>query len=167
MKGMARRKKNQRREIAKGMVITKETAEIEAARERERQKRLALEMSAVRCGVCGMMAKIVEFGLEGNGVWVGCDRTEECCRYIEIHTEGWSAEECVAEWNRYNSGMFGWLRKMKRKTRGWIENWRSGKTRKGRKAGRLRRFLGKVWEKMPKVFGRTSTKSKKKKGEKK
>lgn len=168
-KGVARRKKNRRREIAKGMVITKETAEIEAARERDRQKRLLLERGLVPCGVCGKRAKMVEFGLEGNGVWVGCDRSAECCRYIEIHTEGWSAEEAAAEWNRYNSGMFGVLRKWERGLREWGEKRREKKerrARKGKKGSFISRFLDRVKGKKAEKVDRTSTdKGKKRRGE--
>lgn len=95
-------------------VVTKETAEIEAEQRQEEAARRELETGLARCPVCGKTAKVVEFGLEGNGVWVGCDRTEECSRYIEIHTEGWSVWEVAEEWNRYNSGIYLLIRRAKR-----------------------------------------------------
>lgn len=70
-----------------------------------------------KCPVCGEEAKAVVFGAEGLGVWIGCDRSDECCRYIEIHTEGWSLEEAAAEWNKYNTGVFRLIRRAKR----WIK----------------------------------------------
>ena len=70
-----------------------------------------------RCPVCEGKAKLVIFGLGGNGVWIGCDRTERCARNIEYHEEGWSIEEVAAEWNRYNSGIYLIIRKVKQ----WIE----------------------------------------------
>lgn len=94
--------------------VTRETAEIEAKRKREEAARKELEKSLARCSVCKGAGKVVEFGLEGKGVWVGCDRTSECSRYIEIHTEGWSAREVAEEWNRYNSGVYLVIRKIKR-----------------------------------------------------
>lgn len=79
----------------------------------EREARAELERSLKRCKVCGGRARIKEFGRRRTGVWVGCDRTSDCCRYIELHTEGWSVDECVAEWNWYNSGLIGIIRRMK------------------------------------------------------
>ena len=67
-----------------------------------------------KCPVCKGSAKIVLFGLRGNGVWVGCDKTEECSRYIERHLEGWSIEDTVADWNRRNKGWRKWARGAKR-----------------------------------------------------
>ena len=93
--------------------VTRETAEIEAERMAERMRRADIETRLRVCPVCRGPARIVEFGLEGNGVWVGCDETDECSRYIEIHTEGWSIEEVAAEWNKYNSGIFLVLRRAK------------------------------------------------------
>lgn len=68
----------------------------------------------VKCKVCGGAAKVQRFGRKGEGVWVGCDRTNECSRYIEIHTEGWSLEDTARDWNRRNSGMYGAIRRVKR-----------------------------------------------------
>jgi ssDNA-binding Zn-finger/Zn-ribbon topoisomerase 1 len=109
--------------------VTRETAEIEAEHKREEAARRKLEAGLAKCPICGMRAKVVEFGLEGNGVWIGCDRTEECSRYIEIHTEGWSVWEVAEEWNRYNRGVFLVIRRAKR----WIrkhfgaEKWRNSR----------------------------------------
>ena len=90
-----------------------------------------------RCPVCGGEAKAVMFGAEGNGVWIGCDRSAECVGYIEIHTEGWSLEEVAAEWNLYNSGMYRLIRKMKRwwrkhysRARREEKRWEEGKAAK-------------------------------------
>lgn len=93
--------------------VTRETAEIEAERMAERMRRADIETGLRVCPVCRGPTRIVVFGLEGNGVWVGCDETDECSRYIEIHTEGWSIEEVAAEWNKYNSGIFLVLRRAK------------------------------------------------------
>ena len=92
------------------------TEEVRAEIEREREERREVESGLARCSVCGGEAKVEEFGLEGNGVWIGCDKTAECRRYIEIHTEGWSIREAAEEWNRYNSGLYLLVRKLKR----WI-----------------------------------------------
>lgn len=94
--------------------VTRETAEIEAEQRREEAARREIELGLAKCPVCRGEAKVVEFGIEGNGVWVGCDRTEECSRYIEIHTEGWSVGEVAGEWNLYNSGIFLMIRRAKR-----------------------------------------------------
>lgn len=67
------------------------------------------------CPVCNGAAKIVSgYGLGGNGIWVGCDKTEECCRYIERHKEGWSIEDTVLDWNRRNKGWRKYIRGIKR-----------------------------------------------------
>lgn len=70
-----------------------------------------------RCSVCGGEAVGTIFGLMGRGVWIGCDRSEECSRYIEMHPEGWSLEECAAEWNKWNGGWRRAIRIIKRKVR--------------------------------------------------
>lgn len=68
-----------------------------------------------KCPVCNGAAKIVSgYGFGGNGVWVGCDKTEECSRYIEAHTGGWSIEETVRDWNYRNSGWRKYVRFIKR-----------------------------------------------------
>lgn len=67
-----------------------------------------------KCSVCGSEAKICLFGLFGRGVWVGCDRTEECCRNIEYHDEGWSVDEVAECWNHRNRGLNYVIRKIKR-----------------------------------------------------
>ena len=129
---------------------TRGTEEIEAERRREESERAELEKGLARCSVCNGAAKIVEFGLEGNGVWIGCDRTEECSRYIEIHTEGWSIREVAEEWNRNNRGVNLVIRRVKR----WFrERFGEEKRREKRKK---REFLAKkrVEEtKMREIFG--------------
>ena len=67
----------------------------------------------VRCPVCGEEAKCIQFGIKGCGVWIGCDRSEECSRFIEIHLRGWSIEETARDWNRRNSGVYGAIRRVK------------------------------------------------------
>lgn len=94
--------------------VTKGVEEVRREMAAEREKRERMVGGLVRCSVCGGAAKAVEFGAGGLGVWVGCDRSAECSRYIEIHTEGWSLEETAREWNRYNSGMFRVIRRVKR-----------------------------------------------------
>ena len=101
-------------EIGGLWTVTRSAEEIAAEREAERKHAEELEAGLARCSVCGEAAKVVEFGLEGNGVWIGCDRSEECSRYIEMHEGGWSIEEAAAEWNRYNTGMYLVARRMKR-----------------------------------------------------
>lgn len=82
----------------------------------------------VRCPKCGGEAKIIVFGAEKQGVWVGCDRGEGCVRYIAWHKEGWSIEEVCAEWNKMNSGIWRVIRKVK----GWLSE-RFGKVRRAEK----------------------------------
>lgn len=82
-----------------------------------------------KCPVCKGPAKIVcGYGFGGNGVWVGCDKTEECSRYIERHTCGWSIEETVRDWNRRNTGWRKCVRSIKR----WILN-RFGSTARAKR----------------------------------
>lgn len=100
--------------IGEGWAVTRGTEELEAERQTERAARLAIEHGLAKCPVCRGAARIVEFGLFGTGVWIGCDRTEECSRYIELHTEGWSIEECAAEWNKCNSGVCLVIRRVKK-----------------------------------------------------
>lgn len=100
-------------EIGEGWAVTRGTAELKAKLMAERAERLDMESRLRKCPVCKGATKVVEFGLFGTGVWVGCDRTDECSRYIELHTEGWSIEECVAEWNKYNSGLYLCARRAK------------------------------------------------------
>ena len=94
--------------------VTRETSEIEAKHRQEEAARKELELGLAKCPVCKGAAKIVEFGIAGEGIWIGCDRTDECSRYIEIHTEGWSVWEVAEEWSRYNSGVFLLIRRVKR-----------------------------------------------------
>lgn len=67
----------------------------------------------VRCPRCGGKVRYKEFGIGKRGVWVGCDRTAECQRFVEVHREGWSVAECCQDWNRKNSGIIGCVRKAK------------------------------------------------------
>ena len=87
--------------------------ETEAGLLRDVRRQEELESGLARCGVCGGYARIEVFGLFGEGVWVGCDASPECARHIEYHSEGWSMEEAAGEWNRYNSGLYKYLRRMK------------------------------------------------------
>lgn len=73
-----------------------------------------------RCPVCMGKARIETFGFNGNGIWVGCDKTEECSRYIERHLSGWSIADIVKDWNWRNSGWRKCIRLIKRKVRGVI-----------------------------------------------
>lgn len=83
----------------------------EAAR---RQKFHLIKAGLVKCPVCGQEADIVIFGIRGKGVWIGCDRTEACSRYIEYHAEGWSVEDTAKDWNRRNCGLRKKIRQMKK-----------------------------------------------------
>lgn len=108
--------------------VTKETAEIEAEERAKLEQVRKIVDGLARCSVCGGRARVKVFGLEGNGVWVGCIRSPECSRYVELHTEGWSLEECAAEWNWYNTG---W-RKVLRKCKVWcMRRW--GRVARGEK----------------------------------
>ena len=93
--------------------VVRETSEIEEGVRRDEESWKVVEDGLVRCPVCGGAAKVVVFGMEGEGVWVGCDRSVECCRNIEIRSEGWSVREVAGEWNKYNSGVLGWIRRAK------------------------------------------------------
>lgn len=88
--------------------------------EKHRQRELLEQMkenqilgSLVRCPVCGGKAKAVVFGFQEEGIWVGCDRSEECARNIEFHSEGWSLEETANDWNRRNRGIRLLIRRIK------------------------------------------------------
>lgn len=130
--------------------VTRETAEIEAKQREEEAARRELEEGLAKCPVCGSKAKVVEFGLEGNGVWVGCDRTEECVRYIEIQTEGWSVFEVAGEWNRNNSGVYLLIREIKR----WFRlHFGAEKWRKKRKNREIEEGNRKKEAKRREIFG--------------
>lgn len=106
----------------------------ELKREREGwDKRIkAIELGLRKCPVCGERVGVKIFGLEGNGVWIGCNKGVECSRYIELHTEGWSVEEVAAEWNRNNSGIRGMIRRAKmgiKRQRERIKEYFRGKNR--------------------------------------
>ena len=83
------------------------------AEEIERHKK-----GLAKCLVCGSEAEIVVFGFEGNGVWVGCCKTDDCSRFIEYHKSGYSISDAVKDWNRLNSGIFGKIRRLKM----WFRN---------------------------------------------
>lgn len=89
----------------------KRVLEARAAKEALLRK---LTEGLARCPICKEAAKIVLFGLKEHGVWVGCDRTEECSRYVECHAEGWSIADTVGSWNLRNSGWRKWVRMGKR-----------------------------------------------------
>lgn len=94
-------------------------AEKIVAEEAEREKRYAeIKAGLARCPVCKGAAEIVRFGFRGKGVWVGCDRTEACSRYIEFHSEGWSVEDTARDWNKRNRG----VRKLVRLTKKWFSD---------------------------------------------
>lgn len=67
-----------------------------------------------KCPVCKQPAQLVRFGHRNRGVWIGCDRTEECSRYIERHLGGWSMEDVAQCWNHRNSGLRKVIRMIKR-----------------------------------------------------
>ena len=87
--------------------------EVRAEEERIRERRQELVDNLVECPECGGYVKAVIFGEKGRGIWVGCDRTPKCARHIVWHSEGWSLEECCEEWNRLNSGIWLYLKRMK------------------------------------------------------
>lgn len=74
-----------------------------------------LSEELVKCPVCYRAAEVRQFGFENRGVWVGCNYSPECARYIEWHrpSEGWSLSMAKREWNRKNSGIFGLIRRAK------------------------------------------------------
>lgn len=69
-----------------------------------------------KCPVCKSPAQLIRFGYHNRGIWVGCDRTEECSRYIERHSEGWSIEDTADCWNHRNRG----IRKVIRLAKRWF-----------------------------------------------
>ena len=96
--------------------LWKVTDGAERVMRRERLKELHLQGVIARlakCPVCGEAAKLVVFGRDGRGVWVGCDRSPECARYIEHHVEGWSIDDATACWNHRNRGLNWVIRKLK------------------------------------------------------
>jgi len=82
--------------------------------ERKRQEFERLVKSLAKCPICKGAARIDRFGLLGHGVWIGCDETDECCRYIEYHEGGWSIEDTARDWNRRNRGVLKCIRLLKR-----------------------------------------------------
>ena len=102
-----------------GEGLWKETDGAEKSIERDlawRSHILGILGGLARCPECGGEAKICIFGFDGEGVWVGCDETEECARNIEYHKEGWSVDDVAECWNHRNSGL-NWLI---RKVKGWF-----------------------------------------------
>ena len=99
-----------RREVWRETGGEEEHLRREAAELAERER---IVSGLAECPECGGKAEAVVFGAEGLGVWVGCNRSAECSRNIEMRTEGWSLAEVAAEWNRYNSGVLGFIRRMK------------------------------------------------------
>lgn len=125
----------------------KEYLEREMREERERNR---IIRGLARCSVCGAEARVETFGLEGQGVWIGCNETKECVRNIEYHAEGWSLAEVAREWNRYNRGWRKGLRWIKRKIRkrfGEEERYVRRLERERREAEK------KEWERRREVFG--------------
>ena len=119
----------------------------QAAKEAEMER---LTAGLAECPVCKGKARIVIFGAKRHGVWVGCDKTEECSRYVECHTEGWSIAETAGDWNRRNRG---W-RKVVRRIKRWYRQ-RFGAERRARKRAE-KEYLAKKEARMTKmreVFG--------------
>lgn len=109
----------------------KRVAEEEAA---EKRKMVLRVRECARCPVCGKKVRGAIFGRKMRGVWVGCDRSPECARNIELHLEGWSFEEVCDEWDRKNRGLNRMIRKMKM----WWENWFGEKRRREKEMRRQR-----------------------------
>lgn len=101
-------------DVGMGLWEVKRTArEIREEEEAERRAMVVRVRECERCPVCGKRAYGMIFGREKRGVWVGCDRSPECLRNLEIHLEGWSFEEVCDEWDRKNRGLNRWIRRMK------------------------------------------------------
>lgn len=103
-------------ELAARGEVWRETGGEERARLERVNREMArkeIEWGLADCPVCGGRAKIVEFGMRKEGVWVGCARSAECARNVVLHSEGWSVLECAEEWNRLNSGIFLLIRRLK------------------------------------------------------
>lgn len=130
-----------------------------AEQERKRLEFEKLVSGLAKCPVCKGAARIERFGLLGHGVWVGCDETDECCRYIEFHEGGWSVEDTVRDWNRRNRGVLKCIRLVKR----WFRL-RFGKMARAERA-RKRELAAKKADEMAKkreIFGIFEPKSEKK-----
>ena len=115
-----KRKRGTERMGSEGKIWKETGGEVEyLARVAEEDRRQREILNGLKpCCMCGEEAKAIVFGLEDQGIWIGCDRSEVCRRYIEIHSEGWSLEECAEEWNKYNGG---W-RKYVRRIKGWVRS---------------------------------------------
>lgn len=109
--------RNQAEEVKEKSEIWKEVkgvAETEAEREEQATKEVLFWLGLKRCPECGGEARVSIFGRDLEGVWVGCEATPYCAKYIEYRKEGWSIAEVVREWNKYNSGVYKVLRRIKR-----------------------------------------------------
>ncbi len=78
-------------------------------------KEKELAKGLVRCPVCYRETEVCLFGKERSGVWVGCNHSPECARYIVWHgvNEGCTLAKAKREWNRKNSGILGLIRRAK------------------------------------------------------
>lgn len=114
--------------------VTRGTTELEAEIRAELEERERIVKGLAKCPVCRGAAKAETFGRGGRGVWVGCDRSEECLGYLEIHAEGWSLAEAAGEWNRSNRGMNLIIRRLKR----WMRE-RIGKVKRAERAAKRRK----------------------------
>lgn len=126
--GEAKRNREAVRDEFGDSELWKVTDGAERVLRRERLKELHLQRliaELASCPVCKRAAKLVVFGREGHGVWIGCDRSSECSRYIEYHSEGWSIEEVAREWNFRNKGINRVIRQIK----GWARRSFSGEYR--------------------------------------
>ena len=117
---------------------------------KERARRREIEEGLAKCPVCGKGAKVRIFGLGGNGLGVGCDRSVKCSRNIEYHKEGWSLEEVAEDWNRRNRG----IRLLIRRIKMWFE-WKFGKEAKWEKQKRKEkaRIKREIEKKRREIFG--------------
>ena len=107
--------------------------------QRVREKEIETVMGLAKCPVCGGRAEAYKFGIDKNGIWIGCIRSPECARNVEYHTEGWSLYEVASDWNRKNRGFNLIIRKVK----GWVR-------RKVGKGSRIARKIAKDQDKQKK-----------------
>ena len=140
-------------ESLRGKSLWRETDGAERAISEEEKEREHLErvvMGLARCSVCEGAAKLCIFGLDGQGVWIGCDRGAECVRNIEYHREGWSVDEVAESWNHRNRGLNRVIRKIKR----WMRERFGRLARREREMKReAERERKEVERKMMEVFG--------------
>lgn len=102
-----------------------------------REEEIETVKGLARCPVCGGRAEAYKFGIEKNGIWIGCIRSSECARYVEYHNEGWSLYEVASDWNRKNRG----VNKIIRRVKGWVR-------RKVGKGARIARKIAKEQKKL-------------------